>query len=256
MKHRIGFVCLLALGLAFVPRHALANFHVMEVEQIIGGVGGNTTAQAITLKTRTTTQNQVVGNAQIRVWDAAGANPVTISTFTGTDPNDASACKEILLATAGMAGKTQPAVSPDFTMTNPIPQSYLAAGSLTFESTGGAVTWWRVSWGGASYTGATTVAAGTNDVDGNTAPAFAGALPSTGVQALKFQPACGALSTNSAADYAVISGTVTLKKNSGATFNVADLLPVPALPGATRFLLPAVLGLGLLAFAVRRRRPS
>src|SRR5262249_60741832 len=107
--------------------------------------------------------------------------------------------------------------------------------------------------GGASYTGATTVLAGTNDADGNTAPPFAGALPSTGVQALKFQPACGTLSTNSAADYAAIV-TPVLVKNNGNSFNVANLLPVPTLPGAAQFLLPALLGLGLLVFAIPRRR--
>ena len=255
MKHRIGFVCLL-VGLAFVPRPAFAAFHIMEVEQIVGGVGGNTNAQAITLKMRAALQNSLVGNAQIRAWDAAGANPVTVATFTGTNPSDGNSCKEILLSTAAMSGKTQPSLTtPDFTMTNPIPASYLAAGSLTFESAGGGVTWWRVSWGGASYTGATTVIAGTNDADGNTAPPFAGALPSTGVQALKFQPACPTASVNSAADYAAI-GTPVLKKNNGSSFNVADLLPVPTLPGSAQLLLPALLGLAVLVFAVQRRRPT
>ena len=254
MTHRIRFFWLLAIALAFVPRAALAAFHIMEVEQVIGGVGSDPNAQAVTLRMRALNQNQVIGFAQVVVRDAAGLNPVTLSTFTGgSTPADPNSCKSILLATPGMAGKTTGGFAPDFPM-QPIPVGYKAAGSLTFESAGGGTTWWRVSWGGASYTGANTVLAGTNDTDGNTAPPFAGPLPSTGVQALKFSPGCGTLSVSNATDYAAISTGVSLVKNSGATFAVQDLLPVPALPGAAQFLLPALLGLGLFAFAVRRRR--
>jgi hypothetical protein len=254
MKHRISFVCLLAL-VALAPRAALANFHVMEVEQIVAGVGGTTSAQAITLRQRAVNQNVLFPNAQIRVWDANGANPVVVSTFSGaaSNPADGTVCTSVLLATSGMTAKTQPAVVPDFSM-SAIPDAYLAKGSLTFESTGGTFTWWRVSWGG--YTSTDTVAAGTNDSDGHTNPAFASALPTTGVQALHFTPACGTLSTNTAADYGIVSGTVNLVKNSGTTFAVKDLLPVPALPGSAQLLLPGALGLALLAFAIRRRRAS
>ncbi|HTO08430.1 MAG TPA: hypothetical protein VMR86_15395 [Myxococcota bacterium] len=227
----------------------------MEIEQIVGGVGGNTDAQAITLRMRSSFQNQVVGNAQLRAWDAAGTHPVTVATFTGTNPTDANACKEILLATSAMGGKTQPAVAPDFTMLAPIPATYLNAGSLTFEGAGGAIIYWRVVWGGAGYSGLTTLST-TNDPNGDVAPAFASALPSTGVQALRFSPTCGTPSQTSLADYAAVTAPVTLRKNSGTTFNVVDLLPVPALPGAAQLLLPALLGLGLLGFAIRRRRPE
>ncbi len=59
------------LGLVSV-RPAYASFHLMQIEQVIGGVGGDTTAQAIQLRMRTTFQN-FVASARIRAWDAAGA---------------------------------------------------------------------------------------------------------------------------------------------------------------------------------------
>ena len=48
-------------------------------------------------------------------------------------------------------------VAPDFVMTSLIPPAYLAAGSLTWEQDAPAVVLWRVSWGGAAYTGPGTV---------------------------------------------------------------------------------------------------
>jgi hypothetical protein len=186
-----------------------------------------------------------------------------LSTFgTSTATNPASgACREVLLVTSAMAAKTTPAVTADYTM-NPIPASYLAAGSLSFETAGGGATYWRVSWGGAAYTGPDTVVAGTgavaNDSNGHTAPPFPGPLPSSSAQALHFTPACSltdpntSLSTNSAADYAPTTGSATLKNNAAASFVVG--LPIPTLPEAARFLLPVLLGFGVLAFAYKRRR--
>jgi hypothetical protein len=259
MKHRIRFVLLAVLAFALLPRPALAAFHIMEIEQVIGGVDGDTTAQAVQLKMRTTLQNQLFPNAQLVVRDAVGANPVTLSTFgTSTATNPASgACREVLLVTAAMAAKTTPAVTGDYTMAA-IPASYLAAGTLSFETAGGGATYWRVSWGGASYSGPDTVVAGTggvaNDADGHTAPPFPGPLPSSSAQALHFTPACSLtnLSTNSAADYAPTTGSATLKNNAATSFVVG--LPIPTLPEAARFLLPVLLGFGVLVFAYKRRR--
>ena len=47
---------------------------------------------------------------------------------------------------------------------SPIPATYLAAGSLTFEDDFGTILW-RLSWGGPAYTGPNTGAL-TNDADG------------------------------------------------------------------------------------------
>jgi len=269
MKHRISsarirVAATMALGLLLLlPQSALAAFHLMEIEQVVGGVGGDTSAQAIQLKMRTAGQNLLNGAARMRVFDAAGLNPIILHTFA-SNPASSASCREILLVTPGMAARTTPAVTGDYTMAA-IPASYLAAGSLTFETTGGAV-YWRVSWGGATYSGATTVLTGTggvaNDADGNTAPPFPGALPSTTEQALKFAPACNlttGLSTNSAADYAVTAGQAVLVNNSLGSFAVTApvVSPVPGLPGASRIVLPGILGLAVVAFAfLRRRRAS
>jgi hypothetical protein len=264
MKRRISFVWFAVLGLSLLPQPALAAFHLMEIEQVIGGVGGDTTAQAVQLKMRTAGQNLLNGSARMRVFDAAGANPITIKTFA-SNPANAVACREILLVSAGMAAKTSPPATGDYTLDLAIPPGYLAAGSLTFETLGGGV-YWRVSWGGATYTGAQTVLTGTggvaNDSDGLTSPAFAGPLPSTSAKALHFGGGCDpanlavGLSTNSAADYAVTASSATLTNNASASFAVVAPPPIPGLPGVSRFLLPALLGLGVIAFAIARRRRS
>ncbi len=254
MKHRIScarisVAWLFVLGSALLPRPALANFHIMEIEQVIGGVSGDTSAQAVQLKMRADGQNVLAGQALLIVRDAAGNNPVTLSTFPAPNPT-AGPCREILLVTPAMASKTSPAVTGAYTMT-PIPAAYLAAGSLTFEGFGSA--YWRVSWGGAGYTGPQTVVAGINDSDGVTSPAFAGALPSTSAKALAFTPACPALSTTNAADYAPTAGAAVLKNNALATFTVVAGPAVQALPDIARFLLVATLGLGVVTFAFKRR---
>src|SRR5258706_1924951 len=161
MKHRIScarisVAWLFVLGSALLPRPALANFHVMEIEQVIGGVRGDSSAQAVQLKTRIDGQNVLAGQAVLSVCDAAGNNPVTLSTFPAPNPT-AGPCREILLVTPAMASKTSPAVTGAYTMT-PIPAAYLAAGSLTFEGFGSA--YWRGGWGGAGGTGAPSPAAG------------------------------------------------------------------------------------------------
>ena len=50
------------------------SFHLMQVEQVIGGVNGNMARQAIQLRMRFVGQN-LVSQARVRAWDAAGANP-------------------------------------------------------------------------------------------------------------------------------------------------------------------------------------
>src|SRR6266571_8627417 len=101
----------------------------------------------------------------LRAWDAAGANPVVIMDPT-TDVLNGAAGSRMLFATSTFANTFGP--TPDFIITNPIPASYLAAGSLTWEDNNGAV-YWRLSWGGAGYTGPGTGTI-TNDPDGNFNP--------------------------------------------------------------------------------------
>jgi hypothetical protein len=201
-----------------------ASFHLMQIEQVIGGVNGDTTAQAVQLRMRMANENFVSGSKLI-AFDAAGNNPITILTFT-SNVTTAAAGSRILISTANFANYEASPITSDFTMTNPIPASYLAAGRLVYQrptyQAGNAL--WSVSWGGASYTGANT---GTldNDADGNFAPPFAGALPSGSLTALLFNGVASALSTNNAADYAVTAGTATFSNNAGASTSLTTPAP-------------------------------
>ena len=60
---------------------AVANFHLMQIEQVIGGVNSDVTAQAIQLRMRAPGQC-VVSQSKLWVRDAAGLNPVLLFDFT------------------------------------------------------------------------------------------------------------------------------------------------------------------------------
>ena len=254
MKHRISFVWIVALAALLLPRPAFAAFHLMEIEQVIGGVNGDTTAQAVQIRMRAAGQQFVGGQVRLVVRDGAGLNPVTLLNYSLPNPTNGAACARILSTTAAFNSKTTPAAIPDYTMAA-IPASYLAAGSLTFEGAASSIIYWRVSWG--SYPALQQTVDLTNFASTSSAPAFAGPLPSGGPQALKFQPACGTVGSNTAAQYALTVGQAVFSNNNvtPTAFTVnAPLIPVPALPGASALLLPAVLGFAVLGFAVLRRR--
>jgi len=199
---------------------ALASFHFMQIEQVIGGVNGDAAAQAIQLRMRVNEQNRVsIGRLYAR--DAAGANPVLLIDFT-TDVSVSSLGSRVLAATAQFATYTEPVVEPDFVLLSPIPSAYLAAGSLTFENDDGTLLVWRLSWGGSGYSGSTT-GAFTNDDDGEFGPPFAGSLPSDGLSALRFQGASTAKSTSNLADYLVTDGEAVFTNNAGQAFTVIPL---------------------------------
>jgi len=205
-----------------------ATFHFTQIEQVIGGVNGDTSAQAIQLRMRSGVQNQVQ-QARLRAWDSAGANPVLLIDFTHSVPNQGTGVR-ILICGSNFVDATNPTAAPDFTLTNLIPASYLAAGSLTFEDNFGTV-YWRLSWGGASYTGS-TFGDSTNDNDVGLGPAdfgppFGGPLPSTSLQALHFTESAGALSTTNAADYLMTSAAAVFTNNAGAGFTVTGPVVVP-----------------------------
>ena len=128
----------------------------------------------------------------------------------------------ILIATASFSQYTVPAAVPDFIIANPIPESYLAAGSILFENDQQTLLVWRLSWGGDAYTGS-TLAAMTNDSDGNFGPPFADALPSTGRSALQFQGVADDLSSSNEVDYAVTADAAVFINNAGDSFTVAGL---------------------------------
>jgi hypothetical protein len=214
------------LLLALTATSARASFHFMQIELIIGGVNGDITMQAIQLRMRSAGQNQMQFG-RIIARDAAGLNPIIIATFPGAVPN-AQTGDRVLVCSANFLAATTPATVADRIMTNLIPASYLAAGSITFEDTGGTILW-RVSYGGAAYTGPNT-GSFTNDADGNFGPPFAGPLPTAGVQALRFTGAAAAPSTNNAADYALTSGPAVVTNNARASFTVNE--PPPPVTGA------------------------
>jgi len=194
-----------------------ASIHLSQVEQIIGGVDGDATAQAVQIRARALGQN-FAQFMRIRVWDAAGANPVVIVSPTTSVANGQTGDR-ILIATAAFSSATLPAAAPDFVMSSPIPASYLVAGSLTFENTTGTTIWWRVSWGGTSYTGS-NLGSITNDADGKFGPPFSGPLPSSGTQSVLFQGPATAPSTNNATDYALSTGVAVFANNGGTSFTV------------------------------------
>lgn len=213
-----GMTCAVVLGLA--AQSSFASFHFMQIEQIIGGVNGDVTAQAIQLRMRFGFQNQVQAS---RLWarDATGANPVLIATFPGPVSNT-SAGARVLITSPNFANSTSPALITDRVMTNLIPASYLAAGSLTFEDIpippALPITYWRVSWGGAAYTGPTNGST-TNDADGLFGK-LATPMQTSNLQAFKFLGAASAASTANETDYALTAGAAVFNNNAGTAFTV------------------------------------
>ncbi len=57
----------------------------MQIEQIIGGVNGDTSAQAIQLRMRFGDDDLHL--ERIRAWDAAGENPIILVDFTTSVPS-------------------------------------------------------------------------------------------------------------------------------------------------------------------------
>jgi hypothetical protein len=217
MLNRVSRLALavVALLVASAPGFSVPlTFHLMQIEQVIGGVNGNTGLQAVQLRTRTIGQN-LVSFSRVRAWDAAGANPVLIVDM-GNDVANGGAGARVLITTAAFAATFS--ITPDFVMTNPVPVSYLPAGKITFEDDTGTVLW-SLAWGGAAYTG-TNLGTMDNDADGNFNPPFGSALPSLTTQAVLFPGPFSALSTNNLADYITTPGAATFTNNAGDTTTV------------------------------------
>lgn len=151
-----GWRILAALASMALALPAQASFHFMQIEQVIGGVNGDTTAQAVQLRMRFAGQTEVDG-AELVAVDAAGNNPITLATFP-TVVSGGGAGSRILITTASFASYQATPISSDFVM-EAIPASYLAAGRLAFQKFG---IRWSVSWGGAGYTGPNMIVLGQN----------------------------------------------------------------------------------------------
>jgi hypothetical protein len=206
------FLLSFAAGLVLASTPAFATFHLMQIEQVIGGVNGDTSIQAIQLRMRMMNQN-TVSLGSLRAWDAAGANPILILDVALDVADGSAAGKTVLIVSPGFAAMF-PSIPADSIMTNLIPASYLAAGKLTWEDDPLTTIWWSVAWGGAGYTG-TNTGSMSNDADGNFNPPFGSALPSTTEQALLFTGTATDPSTNNAANYAITAGVATFTNNAG-----------------------------------------
>jgi hypothetical protein len=225
MKSTLVGLAAAVITVGAVSTTATASFHLMQVQQVIGGVQGDTNAQAIQLRMRAALQGQVQG-AKVWAHDAAGQNPVLLIDFQAPVPI-ASSGSTILIASPDFSQVTNPAAVPDFTLTNLIPAGYLAAGSITFENNLGSIVYWRLSWGGAGYTGDTTGFT-TNDADGEFGPPWSGVLPSSDLQALRFQGLPSAASTSNTADYALTGTAAVFRNNAGVSFTVREpVVPCP-----------------------------
>lgn len=209
---------LAAALLVLLAAPAAATFHLMQIEQVTGGMCSDPTQQAIQLRMRANNQN-LVQNRRLVARDAAGANPVVLITFPGNVAVSTAGSRILVTSSAFAAAH---GTTPDFTLTNLIPASYLPAGRLTFETAAGEI-YWSLSWGGAAYTGPTTGNLD-NDADGDFGPSFGDPLPSATGQALRFLGAANALSTNNAADYALTSGPVVYTANNGTATTLIDCL--------------------------------
>lgn len=211
---RLAVLLVIALASPPVSR---ATFHLMQIEAVIGGVHGDTAAQAIQLRMRFSGQ-EVLGPARLVARDAAGRNPVVLIDFTASVPNAAMGAR-VLVASERFALYSSPLIEPDFLMLNVIPESYLATGTLTFESDDGLLAVFRVSWGGAGYTGSTSGST-ENDDDGDYGEAFDGPLPHTTAQALRFRGGADAVNETSATSFGLESETTRLARNDGSSFDV------------------------------------
>ena len=210
-------VCILAVVLC-VPAYAV--HHLMQIETVIGSVNGDTAAQAIQLRMRSGSQNSLSGS-KLKCYDAAGANPVVLFDFNSPVSNGSTGDR-VLLTTAAFDALTTPECVSDFTLANRIPDSYFAAGRVTFEEDDGSVLW-ALAWGGNAYTGSNT-GNDDNDADGDFGAAFGGPLADSVKYPQAAAPfhltlAATALSTTNVANYEVASnGAVT--NNDGDAFDV------------------------------------
>ncbi len=234
-------IFLAAISASALTASAPAAFHIMQIEQVIGGINGNTSAQAIQLRMRSAGQN-IVSQTRLRAWDSAGQNPVLLLNITD-DVDNSNGGARILLTTPAFDSlmSSVPGYSTDFTLTTAIPEFYLTGGKITFEDDFGTI-FWSLAFG--NYTG-TNTGDFTNDPNGNFGPP-APALPTNSRQGIRFTGAASAASNTNALDYALTANPASLTNNNG---NIFVAIPEPA---SAALFAAGVMGLGSLLFARRR----
>jgi hypothetical protein len=183
-------IVLTALATGILTTSAPAAFHLMQIEEIIGGINGDPTAQAIQLRQRSA-NNHVVSGTQLWARDATGGSAILLLTIPG-----------------------------NVSLANPIPQDYLSGGKVTFESSG--FIYWSVAFG--NYTGSNT-GQFDNDSNGNFGTPFPNALPFDTLRGIHFPGAFSAGSTTNFNDYAFTPNPAQVRNNAGGNFTV---VPEPA----------------------------
>jgi len=198
-----------------------ATFHFMAIEKLIGGIGGDATAQVVQLQLRSAAQNFTNGT-EIAAFDAAGGNRVLLATLT--DVTNGLQGDRILLATPSVADFVDGPFNPDFVMT-PMPESYLTAGRVVYDDPGGFGILFSVAWG--PYTGSNTGST-FNDDNGDYGPPFATPLSDLidAVEALDWIREPPAKHQQNTIDY-VVQTAVVLTNNAHEDFEI--VLP-PACP--------------------------
>ena len=221
---------LFIIGVVLAAEPSSAAFHLMQIEQVIGGVNGDPTAQAIQLRLRAGGETNL-SFARLRAWDAAGANPITLIDFASGVPSGGLGDR-VLIASPAFMTYAQTPISSDFEMTSLIPDTYLTAGRITFEGDDGTI-YWLLGFGGSAYVGS-TMGSGVNDRDGNFGPPFAGPLPSSDTRALLFQGLATDFSLSNDVDYALTDGPAVFTNNAG------ESTPLVPEPGTLTLLIVAV----------------
>jgi hypothetical protein len=211
---------LLVVVASLATSAARATFHHMQIEQLILGVNGDNSAQAVQLRLREANEHHV-GNSSLWVHDHLGFNKrALIDQFPG-DVSNAAAGARVLIVTPTFRNYTSTQLQADFIM-SPVPESYLSAGRITFENFLATLAFWSFAYGGDAYLGPTTGAM-ENDDDGDFG-VFSTALPNTGVAA-KFKGAAADISTNNAADYMLTTGPTVWTNNAGQQFALVPAVP-------------------------------
>ncbi len=206
-------LCIVLSGLwvLLASINATASPHLIQIQQVIGGICGDTSLQAVQLRMRTAGQGQVSG-AKLVAYDREGLNPVELITI----PSDVAvqdSGSTILVASPRFASAFGPVA--DFVTSELIPHAYYSAGRLTFENDDGTI-YWSLSWGGSNYTGSASGDT-TNDFDGRFGPPFPGYIPTSTASALRFLGEAIDPSESNDVDYAWTQDKSTFTNNAGAS---------------------------------------
>ncbi len=206
----LAALLLAASALALLPRPAAASFHLNEITRVMASYNGDSTIQAVEMKSLASGQN-LVANDSINVYDANGTFVASLGRFAADVANSALGA-HILCATA--AFQTTFGITADLTLTPGIP---VGTGQVAFKNVSCLVD-------AVAYGNVVTPIVGTTS-----APALPSGLAYVLVRTVDDAtfPSCP-LAENSAANFALQSASagapVTFTNNAGATVSVASTM--------------------------------